>query len=207
MSFRDFKKHVQDLSEPGNARSLITSSKGFTLMEALIALLILVMVATIVATGVPSAFKSYRAAVDGSNAQVVMSSTVAKLRDELSYATDVKTDDDNRVLYYLSDDAHWMSIDQDDTHHGLIRRVYSGDGESLSETDDSPMPLLPEASLTEYLEVQFNDDDNSGIYYEDGIFSVNGLEVLYVGTQQPVLSFDDITENSYKIRSLSIKDV
>lgn len=62
------------------------SRAGFTLTETLAAVAILLLASSIVAAGVPAATQAYVAAVDNSNAQVLLSTTTTRLRDELSVA-------------------------------------------------------------------------------------------------------------------------
>ena len=92
------------------------SQGGFTLTELFATIVILLLVAGIVAGGVPAAARAYEQVVDGANAQLLLSTTMTVLRDELSQATWVDdsegssvttTDDtgvthtsDPRVLYH-----------------------------------------------------------------------------------------------------------
>lgn len=64
----------------------IENNSGVTLSETLAAVLILLMVSSIVAAGLPVAAKAYHNVVDSSNAQLLLSTTVTNLRDELSDA-------------------------------------------------------------------------------------------------------------------------
>ncbi len=59
---------------------------GFTLTELLAAMAILILATVIVAAGIPAATQAYVAAVDTSNAQVLLSTTSTRLRDELAVA-------------------------------------------------------------------------------------------------------------------------
>ena len=65
------------------------SRRGFSIGEMLVAVLILVMVSAVVAAGVPVAANAYYKVVDSANAQMLLSTTLTKLRTELSTATDV----------------------------------------------------------------------------------------------------------------------
>ncbi len=73
---------------------------GFTFTETLVAVVILVMVS---ATALPAAMNAYRNAVDAANAQVLLSTTVNALRDELSTAWDVQTSDGTTITYKSAD--------------------------------------------------------------------------------------------------------
>ena len=67
----------------------LRSNKAFTLAETLLAVLILLMVSTIVATGIPAARNAYEKVVLASNAEVLLSTTISTLRNELGTAMDV----------------------------------------------------------------------------------------------------------------------
>lgn len=65
---------------PGKLKN---NKSGFSIAEALIAVLILLMVSSVVAAGMPVAAKAYTQVVDSANAQLLLSTTVTALRDEL----------------------------------------------------------------------------------------------------------------------------
>lgn len=62
---------------------------GFTLTELMATMVILLLVAGIVAAGIPAAARAYVKVVDAANAQVLLSTTMTVLRDELGQATKV----------------------------------------------------------------------------------------------------------------------
>ena len=74
-------------------RRKLHTENGFTLAETLLAVLILLMVSTIVATGIPVARNAYEKVVLASNAEVLLSTTISTLRNELGTATDVDIPD------------------------------------------------------------------------------------------------------------------
>lgn len=78
-------------------------NSGFTLAETLLAVLILLMVSTIVATGVPVAKNAYEKVVLGSNAQVLLSNAISALRYELGTARDISID--GTTVTYISADT------------------------------------------------------------------------------------------------------
>lgn len=58
--------------------------------EALVATLILLLVSIILATGIPAAMRAYNNVVLASNAEVLLSTTMTALRNELGMATDIR---------------------------------------------------------------------------------------------------------------------
>ena len=63
---------------------------GFSLVEALVAIMILLMVGIIVAAGYPVAQDAYNKVVLASNAEVLLSTAVSTLRNELGTAQDIE---------------------------------------------------------------------------------------------------------------------
>lgn len=75
------------------------SNAGFTLAEVLMTVIIMLLVSSVIAVGMPAAARVYAKAVDGANAQALLSTTVNALRSELSTAWGVELDDDT-IIYY-----------------------------------------------------------------------------------------------------------
>lgn len=70
-------------------RTRIKDRAGFTLAEILMVVLILLMVSTVLAVGIPAAVNAYNKVVDAANAQVVISTAMTSLRDRLGMATEI----------------------------------------------------------------------------------------------------------------------
>lgn len=163
--------------------STARAKRGFTFTEVLVALLIMVMLATFVASAIPVAFTTYRQVVGDSNAQVALSATASALRDELGLATDVKQG--SGTLYYQLSDGSWATIDNggaDD--RGLVKHVYanasrgfnpSEPGTELYETDLIPSTMIVGAAGGDDLRVQLS--GTSPITYASGVFTISGLQV------------------------------
>ena len=79
----------------------LKNRSGFSLAETLLAVLILLLVSVIVANGIPAARNVYNNVIVGANAQVLLSTTVNALRNELGTARDV-TVSGTDVTYYKS---------------------------------------------------------------------------------------------------------
>ena len=70
-------------------RKKIENRSGFTLAEVLMAVLIVAMVSAVVAAGIPSAINAYKKVTEAGNADLLLSTTITRLRDELGTASDV----------------------------------------------------------------------------------------------------------------------
>ena len=72
------------------------NQKGFSLAETLVALVIILLVSGIVAAGMPAAERAYVKVQESADAQVLLSTTLTELRNELATASDIRIDG-NRV--------------------------------------------------------------------------------------------------------------
>lgn len=77
--------------------------KGLTLVEALAAVVVLVLLVLLLNTGMQMAVKSYHDITAESETQLVLATAVNLLADELRYARDVKVNDEQELVSYHSD--------------------------------------------------------------------------------------------------------
>ena len=81
----------------------LKSKSGFTLAETLLAVLILLLVSVIVANGIPVAKNVYNNVIVGANAQMLLSTAVTALRNELGTAQDIQDPKGGKdIVYYKS---------------------------------------------------------------------------------------------------------
>lgn len=112
---------------------------GFTLAETLVAVLILMMVSSVIAAGIPAAANALTNAEDASHSQVLISTTMTSLRDELSMALDISFDEDNKKIFYTDafgakcvleavdgDGIHLEKVARPDGTVGQPATAYSG---------------------------------------------------------------------------------
>ena len=133
----------------------LNRAAGFTLAETLVAVLILLMFTAVVAEGLPAAVSAYRKAVDASNAQILLSTTVDALRGELSTAWDVETDG-TTISYKSSHTGAESKIYLDDKKQIILEEYAGDDGNSPDwlEGDKIKPPkisVLPSKALTKSL--------------------------------------------------------
>ena len=134
----------------GMARKL-SRSAGFTLAETLMTILILLMVAGTVAGGIPAAMNAYRNAVDAANAQMLLSTTINALRDELSTAWDVEING-TTITYQSSDTGGKSKIELKDGKIMLQEYVKeSGQGWLEAEVKTGTERLLVSDAMTKGL--------------------------------------------------------
>lgn len=171
-------------------RQKLKSRLGFTLAEMLMAVLILLMVSSVVAGGVPVAANAYYKVVDAANAQVLLSTTVTKLRRELAFASACKlksgsTEIENYTNGEIRKVMTLVSKDKDG-----IQLDWIEGGSQHSE------PLVRIAATTKGLYATFEK-----ITYKDGFFTVEDLKVQKDGNENPLASVQKL-----KIRAIAMRD-
>lgn len=160
----------------------LQSNEGFTLAETLLAVLILLMVSTIVATGIPVAKNAYEKVVLASNAEVLLSTTISTLRNELGTAQNVEVQDPQPgenakagtiITYYNptrgTSSKIYVDSDLGNKQEIMFQRYYSIEGLSA---DYAPVPLISSKASTQDLYVTYD-----SVEYINGIISFKGLSI------------------------------
>jgi len=99
-------------------KNTIRSRRGFTLAETMLAVLILVMVSAVVAAGIPAAVNALDKVTSASNADLLLSTAMTSLRDELGTAKDVTVD--GTTITYSSYDGGRSKLYLDGSGTGPI---------------------------------------------------------------------------------------
>ncbi len=163
----------------------LKNNAGFSLAEMLMAVLILLMVSLIVATGMPAARNAYEKTVIGSNAQAMLSTAVSALRDELGTAWDVQVSG-TTVTYFKADTG--------------TRATISNDGVIPEGKDASAYNSI---TIQDFVEVDFiHDPDSEGKYKNGNIRALvpDSNTDLYV-----TYSSVSYTNNIVKIGGLEVR--
>ena len=106
------------------ARKKLNSRAGFTLAETLLAVLILLLVSTIVATGMPVARTAYEKVVLTSNAETLLTTAVSALRNELGTAWKVESTA-NGVTYFSASTGARAELSIDSKTHTITLLDYA----------------------------------------------------------------------------------
>ena len=165
-------------------RRKLHTENGFTLAETLLAVLILLMVSTIVATGIPVARNAYEKVVLASNAEVLLSTTISTLRNELGTATDVdipdgaagnKVKSGKEITYYNSARGSSSRIYMINGRTDIqFQRYYSAEGLLPNGATDSGN-LISDKTATNNLHVTF---DTVAFDQDTGIITFSNLAAV-----------------------------
>ena len=145
--------------------------KGFTLAETLLAILILLIVSGIVAAGIPAAKYAYERTVLASNAEVLLSTTLSTLRNELGTARDIQLqgagEEATSITYFEPGRGAASRIFVEDGGEIRFQRYYGGDGPEYEAVS-----LISQKTATADLYVTY-----SSVAYQDGIVIFKDLSV------------------------------
>ena len=181
--------------------SKLKSRSGFTLAETLLAILILLLVSSIVAQGIPVARNVYNRVVLGANAQVLLSTTVTALRDELGTAWDVTAGADNSLTYFSADIGSRSKLWVDTTTNTIQIQEYVATDGLNTETASvgSARALVSEKAATRELRVTY-----STAKCENGVVTIGGLGVYRDTGEGPLATLGDGDAGDLIIRPVSI---
>ena len=187
--------------QPGRAR------QGFTLSETMLAMLILAFVGMIATTGLMTGLNTYYDIVEKSNAELLLSTTISELRDELDRTEEISLTG-TALTAYRSSTSGWRVLrsvsliaegDPMDKK-GIWVREYKGypSADALSAAH-APQLLVTEATATKGLYARF-----SSITYDEtkGEFTISGLQVRRISDEKVLAEVSSGDEKEYKIRSL-----
>lgn len=184
----------------------LASSRGFTLAESLVCVLILLMVTGIVAAAIPTASNVYTGVVDAANAQILESTAVTVLRDELSTAREILVDEVDQqtqkaiIMYRSAETGRWnmivsthMTTDEGEKINNIKIFEYGKSDVSASYADfDAAYAgvnyddvagryLVSEKATTQNLSISFDT-----VTVSDGLITINNLEVYRNGSDTPI---------------------
>lgn len=155
--------------------------KGFSLTELLVAVLILSMVSAVVAGGIPVAKNAYEKITVTANAQVMLSTAISALRNELCTAN-VETPDpseETKIRYYSPSIGNYSEI-----YVGKVPKDYPGYGEYTGKTilirqfadytgSSEVRPLISKSLGEDKLYVTYD-----SVSYKNNTVAFSGLKVM-----------------------------
>ena len=146
--------------------------RGFTIAETLVAVLILLMVSSVVAAGIPAAKSAFEKVVISANAEILLSTSVASLRDQLAAADRVTVEEDGKTLNYYSNDAGIHArIFPDEEAGAIMIQEYIGYGGGTG-SGEAVRKLVTGAAATESLTIRYESASCEG-----QIVTIRGLAV------------------------------
>ena len=190
------------------------NTAGFSLAETLMAVLILLLASAIVAAGMPMARQAYESAVDAANAQILESTAITVLRDELSTARDILCNEEQTqqsiIMYRSAETGRWNKIvsthmttdDGDRINNILIYEFGEADVNASYDNFDAANDeekgvhyepedyryLVSEKATTQNLSISFG-----SVSVSNGLITINNLRVYRNGSAAPIAERDVLT--------------
>ena len=125
-------------------KNKIGNTRAFTLAEALVTTIIMLLVGAIMVTGIPAAINAYEKVVTVSNAEVLLSTTMTSLRNELGTAKEVEVNN-NQVSYFNENRGSNSRIHKEQVGNTDVsdiwcqKYVLKSDGIIITQSDLSAM--------------------------------------------------------------------
>ena len=180
------------------------SRSGFTLAETLVAMLLMSFVGLIVTGGIAMSARVYGRIVERSNAELLLSTTLLELRDQLDRVNEVRLSGTTLELeYYRESTSNWkkLSLSNETGDSGIFVTEYKGYSVTGAPSQSfPPQPLVTDEAAGKSLYATY-----TSITYENGNFVITGLKVCKKDTTTALAWLDrNKPENSatYIIRPL-----
>ena len=167
-------------------RKKLEGKAGFTLVEMLAAAMILILLAVMLGTGLQMAMRNYRTVIAKSELELLVSTAVDALADDLRFAWKVKTKNGTELDAYDSDS------------YGAGTSLDLKDGQIIAKSSDSPEDgyrVLSTGAYGKNESYRKYKITKLDISYKDGAFSIS----LAAATEDDTIS----AGTSVKVRCLN----
>lgn len=145
-------------------KNKIAEKTGFSLTELLATTLILSLVTATIASSIPGAIRAYRTVVDVANANILLTSTITKLRSELTGASEIKISSDNKTVDYTNGKGVLCRIEfvvSNDKAKGIYYYEFKGADKII--TEGYLLVSQEAASKDMYVKGSVEKDDQNGV--------------------------------------------
>lgn len=196
------------MSQADNIKStvhnVLRSHKGFSLTELLVTLVLVGLISAAVAGGISMVARSYTKVVDRADAEQLLSTTVSRITDELSYAREYATEP-------ITVSADKKTVDFVSGLTGMRVRITAGSGaedslhmyyyfkDNPSADDWTEIPMV-DSKMKTRMSINYNT-----INYDDGKFVIVGFNVTLKGKNTPIVAMknEDGTDYEYTVARIN----
>jgi len=180
--------------------SILRSQKGFSLTELLVTLVLVGLITTAVASGIAMVALSYTRVVDRADAEQLLSTTVSRITDELSFAEQydaanpVKRSTDNKTVDFVSG-LTGMKVriaangSAGDASADNSLHMYYYYVKETAEADLTDIPLY-DKKLKDRMTITY---DTITYDKDNGLFTIKDLGVTLKGEMDPFVKIDSYT--------------
>ena len=163
------RKKLENIELKTGLIKKLHNSQGFSLTELLVAVLILSLVSATVAGGVPVARDAYNKVVVAANAEVMLSTAISAIRNEIGTADNVKVSSDNKVYYHKLSTGSMNEMSSDGSDGISLRENIKWDPakeeedtESAGSESGSSRRLVSQKAGTDELIITYDTVSKSG---------------------------------------------
>lgn len=171
--------------------------KGFSLMEVLAATLVLLLIASALAVGIPASLSTYQQVTATAEATTLLSTLSQSLADELRYAQNIKLQSDLHTLSSFTSAVYGQGI-KPVALNGFIQMEHTALLAGEGTIDTTNYPLLSEAVYTKGLQASIGD-----ITYAENTFSLNLAVYLPANTINANTEDIILAETKLKVRAIN----
>jgi Tfp pilus assembly protein PilV len=166
--------------------------RGMTVLETLISMFILMMVTVVVATGITTAANAYSKVLDSANAQILLSTAMTKLRDELETADNIKVDgkaidgmveeklSGKKITYTTNSYGESMIYLNQKSGHGHINAVRLWE-HIIGEATDAAQDKAVKDNINRLLVSQKASNDNLYLTYSSITYTSDSKYITFNG--------------------------
>ena len=167
------------MSKGSKGRKKLKSKAGFTMAEMLVAILILLMASSIMVAGIPAAKNAYEGVVEVSNAELLLSTTISTLRNELGTAKDLGAEGSDAIVYYNENREAFSKIfigpyKYDDTNTTVNTIMFQRYASADLNKESGTVRLISKEASTDHLYATYDSLDWDE---EKGVITIEGLSV------------------------------
>lgn len=162
-------------------KARLEKRSGFTLSEVLVAMIILLLVTSIVAVGIPVAANAYEKLVVAANAEVLLSTTMTSLRDELGTAKNLTYS--GTTIDYTSSGGSKSRIYIGESDDGICLKEYIG----VSDSSKYDQPLVSKEAANKNLHMTYTIES-----FDGGVIKFKDLKVLWGETEVTKLDYFEV---------------
>lgn len=157
-------------------RNKINNRKAFTLAETLVAIIIMLLVTSIVTAGMPAAKTAYEKIIMSSNAEVLMSTAIYALRNEMTVARDIEIANDGTIKYISGTYGSASEISIDDSKGIMYQRYAKPTVISGNKPKEGKVERLVSKSASDGLIIKYGTGEKKPVK-SDGYITFKNLTV------------------------------
>lgn len=173
----------------------LRSNKAFTIAEALVATIIMLLVTTIVVAGIPAAIRAYDNVVLTANAEVLLSTSMSVLKNEIGAAKRISVREDGTTIDYYNEGRGSMSQIYTENNGKIMLQRYAVGGDTLGQGYDDARPLVSDEAS----------DKDKGLYvtFESAVYNDGVVQFKTIAVHKNNGDITSASRDTYSVRVIT----